>query len=64
MCGAIKFVHLPVCAPTAWLHLIGVETPKFELFLKERSTHVGRVVKLSRSGNYILAEKWKSNKRR
>lgn len=41
---SLKFFHLPVCAPAARLHLIGVKTPKFELFLEERSTHVGWVM--------------------
>ena len=33
--------------PTARLHLVGVESPEFELLLEERTAHVGRVVQLA-----------------
>lgn len=46
-CCKKKGTNLRVGHPTARLDLVGVETPKVELLLEERSAHVSRVVKLS-----------------
>jgi len=35
-----------VSHPTAWLHLVRVQTPEVQFFLEQRTTHVGRVVQL------------------
>ena len=36
-----------VCHPAARLDLIGIQSPEFELFLKEWTANVGRIVELA-----------------
>lgn len=35
--------------PTARLHLIRVQSPELQLLLKQRATHIGGIMQLSRS---------------
>lgn len=44
-----KDTYRRVGHPAARLHLVGIETPEFQLFFEQWSAHIGRVMKLARS---------------
>jgi hypothetical protein len=45
--------HLCVCHPTTWLHLIGIQSPKFKFLFEQGTTDIGWVVKFPRPSKKI-----------
>ena len=44
---SLSSAYLRVGHPAAWLDLIRIESPVFQLFFKERSAHIRRVMELA-----------------